>query len=76
MLEECTQQVQLLRKELSHITFQDLKEKMIVLVAQVPCITLEPSKGNRQVNKIKGNFDQKVSHCLKNQAIISQIQRS
>ncbi|KAK4708276.1 hypothetical protein R3W88_029201 [Solanum pinnatisectum] len=52
------------RKELSHITFHDLKEKMIVLVAQVPSITLEPSKGNIHVGKIKGNFDQKVFTLL------------
>ncbi|KAK4737613.1 hypothetical protein R3W88_001310 [Solanum pinnatisectum] len=33
---------------------------MTVLVAQVPSFTLEPSKGNTQVGRIKGNFDQKV----------------
>ncbi|KAK4716454.1 hypothetical protein R3W88_014792 [Solanum pinnatisectum] len=33
---------------------------MTVPVAQVLSITLEPSKGNTQVGKIKGNFDQKV----------------
>ncbi|KAG5606504.1 hypothetical protein H5410_027996 [Solanum commersonii] len=60
LLKECTQQVHPPRKEFSHITFQDLKEKMIVLVAQVSSITLEPSKGNTQVGKIKRNFDQKV----------------
>ena len=59
-LEECTQQVQPPRKELSHITLQDLKEKMTVPVAQIPCVALEPSKVNIQVGKIKGNFDQKI----------------
>ncbi|KAH0685603.1 hypothetical protein KY285_016148 [Solanum tuberosum] len=53
LLQECTQQVHPPRKELSHITFQDLKEKMTVPVAQVSPITLEPSKGNTQVGKIK-----------------------
>ena len=43
-LQECTQKVQPLRKELSHITFQDLKEKMTVPIAQVSCIALEPPK--------------------------------
>ncbi|WMV51336.1 hypothetical protein MTR67_044721 [Solanum verrucosum] len=33
---------------------------MTIPVAQVPSITLEPSKENTQVSKIKGNFDQKV----------------
>ncbi|KAH0781663.1 hypothetical protein KY290_001261 [Solanum tuberosum] len=60
LLQECTQKVHPPRKELSHITFQDLKEKMIFPVAQVPSFTLEPSKGNTQVGQIKGNFDQKV----------------
>ncbi|KAG5586543.1 hypothetical protein H5410_046977 [Solanum commersonii] len=60
LLEECTQQVHPPRKELSHITFQDLKEKIYVPIAQVPSITLEPFKGNAQVGKIKGNFDQNV----------------
>uniref|UniRef100_M1DN97 Uncharacterized protein n=1 Tax=Solanum tuberosum TaxID=4113 RepID=M1DN97_SOLTU len=60
LLEECTQQVHPPRKELSHTTFQDLKEKMTVPVAQVPSFILEPSKGNTQVGQIKGNFDQKV----------------
>ncbi|KAH0726424.1 hypothetical protein KY290_002236 [Solanum tuberosum] len=49
LLDECTQQVHPPRKELSHITFQDLKEKMTVPVAQVPSITLESSKDNTQV---------------------------
>ncbi|KAH0769998.1 hypothetical protein KY290_013979 [Solanum tuberosum] len=49
VLEECTQQVHPPRKELSHITFHDFKEKMTVPVAQVPSFTLEPSKGNTQV---------------------------
>ncbi|KAH0746485.1 hypothetical protein KY285_008142 [Solanum tuberosum] len=49
LLQECTQQVHPPRKELNHTTFQDLKEKMTVLVAQVPSFTLEPSKGNTQV---------------------------
>ncbi|KAH0755047.1 hypothetical protein KY290_025317 [Solanum tuberosum] len=49
LLEECTQQVHPPRKELSYTTFQDLKEKMIVPVAQVMSITLKPSKGNTQV---------------------------
>ncbi|KAH0707716.1 hypothetical protein KY285_010750 [Solanum tuberosum] len=49
LLEECTQQVHPPRKELSHITFQDLKEKIIVPVAQVPSIPLESSKDNTQV---------------------------
>ncbi|WMV44699.1 hypothetical protein MTR67_038084 [Solanum verrucosum] len=44
LLEKCTQQVHPPRKELSHTTFQDLKEKMIVPVAQVPSFTLEPLK--------------------------------
>ncbi|WMV59157.1 hypothetical protein MTR67_052542 [Solanum verrucosum] len=60
LLQECTQQVHPPRKELSHTTFQDLKEKMTVPVAQVSSFTLEPSKGNTQVGQIKGNFDQKV----------------
>ncbi|WMV44439.1 hypothetical protein MTR67_037824 [Solanum verrucosum] len=60
LLQKCTQQVHPLRKELSHTTFQDLKEKMTVPVTQVPSFTLEPSKGNTQVGQIKGNFDQKV----------------
>ncbi|KAH0720317.1 hypothetical protein KY284_005347 [Solanum tuberosum] len=60
LLEECTQQVHPPRKELSHTTLQDLKEKMTVPIAQVPSFTLEPSKGNTQVGQIKGNFDQKV----------------
>ncbi|KAH0644727.1 hypothetical protein KY284_032611 [Solanum tuberosum] len=60
LLEECTQQVHPPRKELSHTTFQVLKEKMTVPVAQVPSFTLEPSKGNTQLGQIKGNFDQKV----------------
>ncbi|KAH0761272.1 hypothetical protein KY290_017345 [Solanum tuberosum] len=60
LLEECTQQVHPPKKELSHKTFQDLKEKMTVPVAQVPSFTLEPSKGNTQVGQIKGNFNQKV----------------
>ncbi|WMV46332.1 hypothetical protein MTR67_039717 [Solanum verrucosum] len=60
LLEECTQHVHPPRKELSHSTFQDLKEKMTVPVAQVPYIPLEPSKSNTQVGKIKGNFDKKV----------------
>ena len=60
LLEECTQKVQPPRKELSHITLQDLKEKMTVPVAQISCVALEPSKVNIQVGKIKGNFDQKV----------------
>ncbi|KAK4716569.1 hypothetical protein R3W88_014907 [Solanum pinnatisectum] len=33
---------------------------MTVPVAQVPSITLKPSKDNTQVGKLKGNFDQKV----------------
>ncbi|KAK6789796.1 hypothetical protein RDI58_013596 [Solanum bulbocastanum] len=33
---------------------------MTVPVAQVLSITLKPSKGNTQVGRIKGNFDQKV----------------
>ncbi|KAH0673035.1 hypothetical protein KY284_024122 [Solanum tuberosum] len=49
LLEECTQQVHPPRKELSYTTFQDLKKKMIVPVAQVMFITLKPSKGNTQV---------------------------
>uniref|UniRef100_M0ZL06 E3 ubiquitin-protein ligase RMA n=1 Tax=Solanum tuberosum TaxID=4113 RepID=M0ZL06_SOLTU len=49
VLEECTQQVHPPGKELSHITFHDLKEKMTVPVAQVPSFTLEPSKRNTQV---------------------------
>uniref|UniRef100_M1DRT9 Uncharacterized protein n=1 Tax=Solanum tuberosum TaxID=4113 RepID=M1DRT9_SOLTU len=57
---ECTQQVHPPRKELCHTTFQDLKEKMIFPVAQVPSIPLDPSKGNTQFGKIKGNFHQKV----------------
>ncbi|KAH0725030.1 hypothetical protein KY284_000895 [Solanum tuberosum] len=44
LIEEYTQQVHPPSKEFSHITFQDLKEKMIVPVAH-----LEPSKGNTQV---------------------------
>ncbi|WMV55191.1 hypothetical protein MTR67_048576 [Solanum verrucosum] len=60
LLEECTHQVHPPRKEFSHTTFQDLKEKMTVPVAQVPSFTLEPSKRNTQVGQIKGNFDQKV----------------
>ncbi|KAH0737072.1 hypothetical protein KY290_035777 [Solanum tuberosum] len=60
LLQKCTQEVHPSRKELSHTTFQDLKEKMIVPVAQVPSFTLEPFKGNTQVGQIKGNFDQKV----------------
>uniref|UniRef100_M1DXA9 Uncharacterized protein n=1 Tax=Solanum tuberosum TaxID=4113 RepID=M1DXA9_SOLTU len=52
LLEECTQQVHPPRKELSHITFQDLKEKMTVPVAQVPFIPLESSKDNTQVTKL------------------------
>ncbi|KAH0643806.1 hypothetical protein KY290_033918 [Solanum tuberosum] len=36
------------------------EEKMTVPVAQVPAIALEPSKGNTQVGKVKGNFDRKV----------------
>uniref|UniRef100_M1DL93 Uncharacterized protein n=1 Tax=Solanum tuberosum TaxID=4113 RepID=M1DL93_SOLTU len=60
LLDECTQQVHPPKKELSHKTFQDLKEKMTVPVAQVPSFTLEPSKGNTQVGQIKGNFNQKV----------------
>ncbi|KAK4727399.1 hypothetical protein R3W88_032316 [Solanum pinnatisectum] len=38
---------------------------MIVPVAQVPSITLEPSKDNSQVGKIKENFDQKVFTLFK-----------
>ena len=49
LLEECTQQFQPLRKELTHVTFQELKEKMVVPIAQVLCIAMENSKGNRQV---------------------------
>ncbi|KAG5576233.1 hypothetical protein H5410_056367 [Solanum commersonii] len=60
MLEECTQQFHPPRKEFTHIAFHDLKEKMIVLVPQVSSIALEHSKGNTQISKIKGNFDQKV----------------
>ncbi|KAG5581662.1 hypothetical protein H5410_052289 [Solanum commersonii] len=60
LLEECTQQDHPPRKELSRTTFQDLNEKMTVPFAQVLSITLEPSKGNTQVSKIKGNFDQKL----------------
>ncbi|KAG5589916.1 hypothetical protein H5410_040430 [Solanum commersonii] len=45
---------------MSHTTLQDLKEKMIFPVSQVSSITFEPSKGNTQVGKIKGKFDQKV----------------
>lgn len=33
---------------------------MTVPIAHVMCIDLDPSKGNRQVGKIRGNFDQKV----------------
>ncbi|KAG5615606.1 hypothetical protein H5410_015430, partial [Solanum commersonii] len=57
---ECTQQVHPPRKELCHTTFQDLKEKMIVPVAQVLSIPLDSSKGNTQFGKIKGNFHQKI----------------
>ncbi|WMV41674.1 hypothetical protein MTR67_035059 [Solanum verrucosum] len=60
LLEECTQQVHPPRKELSHTTFQDLKEKMTVPVAQVPSFTLEPSKGNTQVAKL-GELTEEVT---------------
>ena len=49
-----------LRKELIHITFQDLKKKIIVPVAEVPSFTLETFKKNTQVSQIKGNYDQKI----------------
>ncbi|KAG5606837.1 hypothetical protein H5410_028329 [Solanum commersonii] len=70
LLEECTQQVHPPRKELSYTTFQDLKEKMIVPVAQVLSITLKPCKGNTQVGKIKGNLIKRFSHYLKNQTLV------
>ncbi|WMV33642.1 hypothetical protein MTR67_027027, partial [Solanum verrucosum] len=60
LLEECTQQVHPSRKELSHTTFQDLKEKMTVPVAQVSSFTLEPSKGNTQVEKTKESKEGKI----------------
>ncbi|KAG5586112.1 hypothetical protein H5410_046546 [Solanum commersonii] len=52
-------------ERLSHTTFQDLKEKMTVPVAQVPYIPLEPAKGNTQVGKIKGNFGYNFSNPAK-----------
>lgn len=53
------------KKESSRTTFQDFTEKMIVPVAQVMSITLEPSKGNTQVGRINKNFDKKSLHIIR-----------
>ncbi|KAH0685738.1 hypothetical protein KY290_017267 [Solanum tuberosum] len=65
---ECTQQVHPPRKELCHTTFQDLKEKMIVPVAQVPSIPLDPSKGNTQFGELRDEvIDEKIDGLTKSQ---------